>query len=74
MKPREVPLIELAKALCELLGVEEVSAVVTEVDARTETMRLTIKGRDINYEEVSKLLISNSCAVRSIDEIDVCKE
>ncbi|MCX8176363.1 MAG: DUF211 domain-containing protein [Candidatus Bathyarchaeota archaeon] len=74
LKPRETPIIELSKALCYVDGVEEVDVAVTEVDAKTETIRLTIKGSDINYENIVKVLSEYGVAVRSIDEINVSKK
>mgnify|MGYP000005724991 CR=1 FL=1 len=73
LKPRETPIIELSRALCYVDGVEEVDVTVTEVDVRTETIRLTIKGSDINYDNVAKVLNEYGVAIRSIDEINVSK-
>ncbi|MGP3667033.1 MAG: DUF211 domain-containing protein [Candidatus Bathyarchaeota archaeon] len=74
LKPRETPIIELSKALCHVDGVEEVDIAVTEVDVKTETIRLTITGSDINYENIAKVLSEYGVAVRSIDEINVSKK
>lgn len=73
LKPREVSLIELTKALCEVPGIDEVDTVVTEVDARTETVRLTIKGPDIDYEAAMKIINDHGSVIRSVDEINVYK-
>ncbi len=73
LKPREVTIVDISKALCDVNGVEEVNVVVTEVDVKTETIRLTIKGSNICYDDMAKVLTNYSCAIRSIDEIDVYK-
>lgn len=44
LKPRELPLTSLVERLCQLEGVEAVSADVIEVDAMTETLKLTVEG------------------------------
>jgi hypothetical protein len=73
LKPREVAIVDISKALCGVDGVEEVDVVVTEVDVKTETIKLTIKGPNICYDDMAKVLIDYSCAIRSIDEVNVYK-
>jgi len=73
LKPRETSVIDLARALCRVDGVEEVDITVTEVDAKTETIRLTIRGSNIDYEVLSKVMNEFGVAIRSIDEINVSK-
>jgi len=73
MKPRETTILDLSKALCGVTGVEEVDIMVTEVDEKTETIKLTIRGTDIDYDEVEKVMHENSAVIRSVDEINVSK-
>ncbi len=54
LKPRETSITELAKAMGAVGGVEEVDIVVSEVDQRTETIKLTIKDPQIEYDAISK--------------------
>lgn len=73
LKPREITIVSLSRALCSISGVEEVSIVVTEVDTKTETVKLTITGSNIDYEAVVKTMNENSTVVRSIDEVTAAK-
>lgn len=73
LKPRETTIIDLSKALANSKGVDEVDIVVTEVDARTETTKLTIRGSDIDYEAVLKVMKDHGATIRSVDEINVAK-
>lgn len=73
LKPREIPITELSKAICSAKGVKEVDIVVTEVDAKTETVKITIIGQNIDFEEVAKIIAENSVAIRSIDQVVVCR-
>jgi len=73
LKPRETPIIELSQTICSVEGVEECDVTVTEVDAKTETVKLTIRGPDINYEQVTKVLEDNGMAIRGVDEVSVTK-
>ena len=73
VKPRDTSSLELTQALCSVQGVEECELVVTDVDARTETVRLTIKGPDIDYPELKKAMDENSLAIKGLDEVNVAK-
>ncbi|MBI2127166.1 MAG: DUF211 domain-containing protein [Thaumarchaeota archaeon] len=73
LKPRETSTIDLTKALCEVEGVNEVDLVVTEVDSRTETIKLTIRGSHVNYDGVMKIMSDHGATIRSVDEINVAK-
>lgn len=74
LKPREISIAELSKAICKIEGVDNVSINVVETDIKTETIRMTIQGNSILYEEVSKVLAENSTALKSVDEIAVSKK
>ncbi|MFQ6085073.1 MAG: DUF211 domain-containing protein [Candidatus Bathyarchaeia archaeon] len=73
LKPREISSTELCKELCKVKGVQEVDLVVVEVDVRTETIRITLKGGNIRYEDMAKTMDKFSAAIRSIDEITTHK-
>ncbi len=69
LKPHEFSKFDLSKSLCTLNGVEELTLSVTEVDSNTETVRLTLMGPDIQFEEVLEVLKECGAAVKSVDEI-----
>ncbi|MFQ6134694.1 MAG: DUF211 domain-containing protein [Nitrososphaerales archaeon] len=73
LKPRETTILDLSKALCEVEGVDEVDITVTEVDVKTETIKLTIRGTDIGYDGISNIMQENGATIRSVDEINVSK-
>lgn len=73
LKPRETPVLALAKALCEISGIDEVDLTVVEVDAKTETVKLTLHGSNVDYDNISKVIKDYSSTIRSIDEINVSK-
>ncbi|NIO36430.1 hypothetical protein GTO27_01870 [Candidatus Bathyarchaeota archaeon] len=73
LKPRETSIIELAKALGSAGGVEEVYIVVSEVDSKTETIKLTVKGPQIEYNSVAMTMEKHGVSIRGVDEISVAK-
>jgi len=74
LKPRESSLLDLSKTLAEVNGIEEVDINVTEVDVKTETVKLTIRGTSIDYDGITKTLDEYGVTLRSIDEISVHKK
>ncbi len=73
LKPRESSIIDLSKALGSVDGVEAVDIVVSEVDAKTETIKVTIRGLRVNYEDASKVMDKFGVSIRGVDEISVIK-
>ncbi|MEM2210600.1 MAG: DUF211 domain-containing protein [Nitrososphaerales archaeon] len=73
LKPRETSILDLSKALATIEGVDEVDIVVTEVDVKTETIKLTIRGSNIDYDAVCKKMSELGATIRSVDEINVSK-
>jgi hypothetical protein len=73
LKPRETLLVELSRAICSVNGADECDVTVTEVDAKTETIKLTVRGPDIDYDEILKIMQKHAVSVRGVDEISVAK-
>lgn len=73
LKPRELSIVELARAVGAVEGVEEVNIIVSEVDSETETIKLTVNGPKINYDLVSNVLEKYGISIRGVDEIKVAK-
>jgi len=74
LKPHETSIIDFSQALAQVEGIEEVDVIVTEVDAKTETVRVTLRGSHISYEAMSKMLSDHGVTLRSIDEINVVRK
>lgn len=73
LKPRETTILDLSKALCDVKGVDEVDITVTEVDVKTETIKITVRGSDVAYEELTKVMSEHGATIRSLDEINVSR-
>ena len=43
------------------------------MDAKTETVKLTLHGNNVDYDSISKVISDHSSTIRSIDEINVSK-
>lgn len=73
LKARETSLVELSQALCSANGVDECDMIVTDVDVKTETVKLTVRGSNIEYNELLKILQDNGVSVKGVDEVSVSK-
>jgi hypothetical protein len=73
LKPRETTIVELSQAICSANGVEECDIVVTDVDVKTETIKLTVRGPNIQYDEISRVMQDYGTSIKGIDEISVSK-
>jgi len=74
LKPRETSIIDLSTSLCQVEGIDEVDITVTEVDAKTETVKLIIRGPNIDYDKLSEVMKDHGTTLRSIDEINVSRK
>ena len=73
LKARETSLVDLSQAICAVNGVEECDIVVTDVDAKTETIKLTVRGANIEYSGIVNILQENGVSVKGVDEVNVSK-
>ncbi|MGD9131535.1 MAG: DUF211 domain-containing protein [Candidatus Bathyarchaeota archaeon] len=73
LKSRELSVVDLSKALGLVAGVSEVDITVVEVDSNTETIRVTIKGPQINYDKIRKVMEKHAVSIKGVDEISVAK-
>jgi len=69
LKPHAPPLIEFARELAALKGLQKVDASIVEVDADTETVKLTVEGTNINFQQLHEMVKKMGAAVHSVDQV-----
>ena len=74
LKLRDPPLPEFASTLCSLPNVEDVKVSLVEIDQNTESVKVTIEGKNIDLDNVQKLMKNHGAVIHSIDEVVVQKE
>lgn len=67
LKPRDVSIVEIAHSLINLNSITHVEINVAEIDVKTETLRITLVGENIDLKEVEKTLEKHAAVIRSID-------
>ena len=72
LKPHSPHIFLVARTLEKLKGVRFVSIKVDEIDQKTTSVYVTIKGTgDINIDEITETLEEMNCAVHSVDRVQV---
>ena len=69
LKPHTPSILELAESLGGLEGISGVNISLEEVDANTDSIKITIEGNSINYEKVKKVISDCGAVIHSIDGV-----
>lgn len=69
LKTHSPSVVFLALKLSELENVEGVNITLSELDVETESVKITIVGTNLNFEEIKKLIESLGGVVHSVDEV-----
>ena len=72
LKPHQPSIDEVARTLEKLKGVRFVGIKVDEIDQKTTSIFVTIKGTgDMAIDEITDTLEELNCAVHSVDRVQV---
>lgn len=71
LKPHMPSLVEFSMEVSKVRGVDKVNAVLVEVDAETDSIKLTVEGQGIDYEELESTVKRLGAAIHSVDEVVV---
>ena len=71
LKPHQPNALEFAAALAEVGTDYKVILSVSEVDKKTETVVLTISGKEVDFDEITSAIEKMGASVHSIDEVEV---
>lgn len=74
LKPHQPSMMDLAKSMCEVEGVTGVNLSLYEVDQKTENVKITIKGTDIDYSKVKSIIEDQGAVIHSVDEVAAGRE
>ncbi len=69
LKPHHPSIVELSTTLSILPGVHGVNLSLYEVDQQTETVKITVEGENLDYEEIKQSIENLGAVIHSIDEI-----
>ena len=69
LKPHKPSIIEVAERLGNLDGISGVNISLEEVDAETDSIKITIEGINIHYDAVKKVISECGAVIHSIDGV-----
>ena len=69
LKPHTPSILDIASQLSDLEGLDGVDIIVTEIEKDVETVKITMSGESINFEDVKKLIERNSCSIHGVDKV-----
>lgn len=73
LKPHSPSLVDLARKIAALKGVQGVNCTIEEVDQETESLSVTIEGEAIDFEKVSEAIESVGAVIHSVDSVSAGK-
>lgn len=69
LKPLSPSIVELAKQLADIQGVDGADVSLVEMDAKSESVKITCEGEDINFKEVESVITDNGGSIHSVDKV-----
>lgn len=74
LKPHKPEIMELGKEVTECMKNISVNARVVEIDEKTESIQLIMKGDDINFVKVKETIEKMGASIHSVDEVSMGHE
>jgi len=74
LKPHKPSIVELGKALCKIKSVGNANISVYTIDEKTESIKATLEGDNIDFDEVQKTIDLYGAVIHSIDKVIVGKK
>lgn len=74
LKPHEPSLPEFATFLAELKGISKVDVNLIEMDERTESLKVTLEGSGIDFDELKQHMGKVGAVIHSVDQVIVEKQ
>ncbi len=69
MKPHEPDVVEMAKDLSDLDGIQAVNVSVVEMDREVVNVKVTIEGESLEFDSIQRVLKDFGAAIHSIDQV-----
>ena len=73
LKPSEPSIIKLSKEISKVRGVKEVEVTVVEIDRKTETVKMSVMGKNLDVDSIRKVIENFGAVIHSIDQVHIKK-
>ena len=74
LKPHEPSLPEFASSLAELKEVTRVDVSLIEMDEKTESLKVTLEGVGIQFDEIKQHMGRLGAVIHSVDQVIIEKQ
>ena len=74
LKPHHPNALDFARIIAEAGNDYQVRVTVNEVDEKTETLLVTIEGKEVDFETIQSAITNMGGSLHSIDEVEVHSE
>ena len=71
LKPHLPNALDFSLAIAAIAEDYRVDVVVLEVDEKTETLKVSIEGEQLDFERITDMIKENGASLHSIDEVSV---
>lgn len=69
LMPHEPSVLVYAEKLSSLKGVEGITIHVSEIDEKTETLKMIIEGQALSFEKIKEIIENLGGSIHSIDSV-----
>ncbi|MFO7872407.1 MAG: DUF211 domain-containing protein [Candidatus Undinarchaeales archaeon] len=74
LKPHKPNIVEFGKVICKEKSVNNANITVYAIDEKTESLKVILEGKDIDFAEVRKAIEKHGAVVHSIDKVVIGKK
>lgn len=69
LKPHEPSIIKLSETISDLKGIDGVDISVYEIDSKVENVKITIQGKDVDFQKIKRVIEDSGATIHSIDKV-----
>lgn len=74
LKPHKPNIVEFGKIICKDKTVDNTNITVYAIDEKTESLKITLEGEDIDFDRVREIVEDHGAVVHSIDKVVIGKK
>ena len=69
LKPHKPNILEFGRIICADKSIDEAEISVYAVDERTESVKIVLTGKNIDFERIKKFIETNGGVIHSMDKV-----
>lgn len=69
LKPHKPNILEFGRIICSEKSIEDANISVYAVDEKTESLKMVLEGKDLNYERIKELIEDCGAVIHSMDRV-----